>query len=90
MRDFRSIISIIGFLLCIEAISMLIPMIVDALYHNEDWKVFSFSSFITFFIGIVLYFSFKQKNNKIKVREAFLLTIFSWIIIAFFASVTLT
>ena len=87
MRDFRSIISIIGFLLCIEAISMLVPMIVDALYHNEDWKVFSFSSFITFFIGIVLYFSFKQKNNKIKIREAFLLTIFSWIIIAFFGSI---
>ena len=88
MRDFRSIFYLIGILLCIEALAMLIPMITDFIYGNSDWQIFLLSSLISFFIGLVMYFSFKQRDNKIKikVREAFFLTIISWIIIAFFAS----
>ena len=86
MRDFRSVFNIIGLLLCIEALAMLIPMIIDIFYNNSDWQIFFFTSFITFLIGLVLYFSFKHQKNKIKVREAFFLTIISWISIAIFAS----
>ena len=86
MRDFRSVLNIIGLLLCIEALAMLIPMMVDLLYQKPDWEKFFFSSIITFFIGLVLYFSFKKEKILIKVRQAFVLTIFSWIIIAVFAS----
>jgi len=86
MRDFRSVFNIIGMLLCIEALAMLIPMVVDLLYNNSDWQIFFFTSLTTFFIGLVLYFSFKHKKNIIKVREAFFLTIISWVLIAVFAS----
>jgi len=86
MRDFRSVLNIIGLLLCIEALAMLIPMLVDLLYQKPDWEKFFFSSIITFFIGLVLFFSFKKEKNLIKVRQAFVLTILSWIIIAVFAS----
>ena len=86
MRDFRSVLNIIGLLLCIEAFAMLIPMLIDLLYQNRNWEKFLFSSVITFFIGLVLYFSFKKEKILIKVRQAFVLTILSWIIIAVFAS----
>ncbi|MDC0057179.1 TrkH family potassium uptake protein, partial [Alphaproteobacteria bacterium] len=86
MRDFRSVLNVIGLLLCIEAIALLIPMLIDLLYQNPDWEKFLFSSIITFFIGLVLYFSFKKEKIVIKIRQAFLLTILSWIIIAVFAS----
>ena len=86
MRDFRSVINIIGILLCIESLAMLIPMIVDLMYSNPDWEKFFLSSLITFFIGIVLYFSFRKEKVKINIREAFVLTILSWIVIALFAS----
>ena len=90
MRDFRSILYIIGLLLCLEAIAMLLPMIVDIFYQNPDWQIFFFSSLITFIIGLVLYFSFKQKKkDKIKIREAFVLTVLSWIVIALFSSLPL-
>ena len=61
-------------------------MIVDIYYNNSDWKIFFFTSFTTFLIGLVIYFSFRHQKNKIKVREAFFLTIISWILIAIFAS----
>jgi Trk-type K+ transport systems, membrane components len=86
MRDFRSVFYIIGILLCIESIALLLPMMVDLYYSNSDWQIFLFSSIVTFIIGLVLYFSFYKKIKKIKIREAFFLTLISWIIIAIFAS----
>ena len=86
MRDFRSILNIIGILLCIESIAMLIPMFYDLYFKNDDWVQFLYSSLITFFIGIILYFSFRKKNIKLGIRQAFLLTISSWIIISIFGS----
>ena len=86
MRDFRPVFYIIGILLCIESITMLIPMIVDLIFQNNDWLIFMFSSILTFFIGIILYFSFKNKKNKINLNQAFVLTVLSWIVIALFSS----
>ncbi len=86
MRDFRSIVNIIGLLLCIEATALLIPMFFDVYYKNQDWLQFLYSSLITFFIGIILYFSFRKKNIKLGIRQAFLLTISSWFVIALFGA----
>ena len=60
MRDFRSILYILGLLLCIEAVAMIIPLFVDLIYSNDDWQQFFYSSIVTFFIGLVLFFSFKE------------------------------
>ena len=73
--------------MCIEALAMLIPMSFDLYYNNDDWIQFFYSSLITFLIGIILYFSFRKKNIKLGIREAFLLTISSWIVIAFFGAI---
>ena len=86
MRDFRSVFYIVGLLLCIESLTMLVPMIIDLLYNNDDWLIFFFSSLTTFLIGSTFYFSFKQQKKLIRVREAFFLTIISWILISVFAS----
>ena len=87
MRDFRSILYILGLLLCIEAVAMIIPLFVDLIYSNDDWQQFFYSSIVTFFIGLVLFFSFKREKIKIDVRQAFVLTLFSWLLIAFFGSI---
>ncbi|PPR50691.1 MAG: Trk system potassium uptake protein TrkI [Alphaproteobacteria bacterium MarineAlpha5_Bin5] len=87
MRDFRSILNILGLLLCIESIAMIIPMLFDLLNNNNDWKQFFYSSIFTFFIGLVLFISFKKKQLKIDLRQAFVLTITSWILIAIFGAI---
>tara|TARA_B100001123_G_scaffold447099_1_gene603611 strand:- start:1269 stop:2717 length:1449 start_codon:yes stop_codon:yes gene_type:complete len=86
MKDFRSVFYIIGILLCIESLTMLMPMAIDLLYQNSDWQIFLFSSLLTFFIGLVLFLSFKNQKNKINLSQAFILTVLSWIVIAIFAS----
>ena len=84
MKDFRSVFYIIGILLCIESLTMLMPMVIDLLYQNSDWQIFLFSSLLTFFIGLVLFLSFKNQKNKINLSQAFILTVLSWIVIAKF------
>ncbi len=86
MRDFRPIFNILGLLLCIESVALLIPMFFDLINHNQDWKQFFFISCLTFLIGLVLYVGFKKENIKINLRQAFLLTILSWFLIALFGS----
>ncbi len=87
MRDFRSILHIIGLLLCIESVAMLLPMLTDLYYQNNEWVQFLYSSIITFLIGIILYISFRRKKLKFGIRQAFVLTISSWLIIALFGSI---
>ena len=86
MRDFRPILNILGLLLCIESLAMLFPMCFDLINSNPDWKQFFYISCLTFFIGIVLYFGFKKEKMRIDLRQAFLLTILSWFLIALFGS----
>ena len=86
MRDFRPILNILGLLLCIESAALLIPMFFDLINNNQDWKQFFFISCLTFLIGFVLYVGFKKEKIKIDLRQAYLLTILSWLLIAFFGS----
>ena len=61
MRDFRSVMHIIGLLLCIESIAMTLPLLIDLFNSNSDWNIFFLSSLVTFFIGLMLYYSFKKE-----------------------------
>ena len=61
-------------------------MFFDLINNNQDWKQFFFISCLTFLIGFVLYVGFKKEKIKIDLRQAFLLTILSWLLIAFFGS----
>ena len=61
MRDFRSILNIIGFLLCIEASAMIIPMFFDLFYKNQDWVQFFYSFNNFFLLVLILNISFRKK-----------------------------
>ena len=87
MNDFRPVLYVVGVLLSITSFGMIIPMIVDFINHNQDWQVFLFSGVFTFFIGIVFIFSIKEEVKKISLRQAFLLTVLSWIAVSLFSSI---
>jgi len=86
VTDFRPIFFVIGVLLTTIAIAMLLPAIADGLKGNPDWKVFLASSGFTLFIGTCLIFVNRTGDSRLTVRQAFVLTTFSWIIISGFAA----
>ena len=65
---------------------MLLPMLADLYTGSEDWKVFFFCAIITAFFGGALVLSNSGKNFSISIRQAFLLTNMSWIIICAFGA----
>jgi len=85
--DFRPIFLIIGFLLIILSLGMLVPATIDLLAQNQNWLAFITSSLFTLFIGVATFISCRSGKINLNLRQAFLITTLSWIILPIFASI---
>ena len=88
--DYRPIFFIVGILLVMLGVAMLIPAIVDAAAHNPDWPVFLASAFLTLFVGGTFILMNRSRFGFLGVRQAFVLTTMSWIVIAAFGALPFT
>tara|TARA_A100001037_G_scaffold306641_1_gene353584 strand:- start:6419 stop:7864 length:1446 start_codon:yes stop_codon:yes gene_type:complete len=84
--DYRPIFFIVGILLVMLGIAMLIPAIADGIAANPDWRVFLASAFLTSFIGGIFILMNRSRFGFLGVRQAFILTTMSWIVIAAFGA----
>ena len=66
---------------------MLFPALIDGLYGSQNYRVFILSSLITSLTGFVLILSVWGKEQQLGLREAFLLTTLTWVLIAIFSSI---
>lgn len=86
LLDLRPVFFVIGLLLAVLAIAMLIPAAVDLGLQNPDWQVFAGSSAVTLFFGMSLFLSSRRSAFDLNIRQAFVLTVLSWLTIAAFAA----
>jgi len=85
--NFRPILHILGLLLTALAVAMLAPTAMDAAVDDVDWQVFAISALVTGFAGVSLVLAFRAREMpRLRLREAFLLTVLSWTAIAVFAA----
>lgn len=84
--DYRPLLYVIGVLLAILALSMTIPLLADLAVGNEDWKTFFLCQIFTAFFGGILILTNAGQGFQLNVRQAFLLTAFSWIALSLFAA----
>jgi len=87
--DFRPVLFVIGILLTTLAVAMCAPLLVDLFGGNPDWRVFAWAAALTSFVGVALLLSNRCSVRVLTVRQAFLLTTGSWIIVAAFAALPL-
>lgn len=82
--NYKNIINIIGKVLQIEAMLLLLPLLVGAIY-KESWDTTLFAFFITalgsFVVGVLLNIP-KPKSKKILPRSSFIIVALSWIVVA--------
>ncbi|PPR34923.1 MAG: Trk system potassium uptake protein TrkI [Alphaproteobacteria bacterium MarineAlpha6_Bin4] len=83
---FQPVLYVIGYLISALSIILCIPAGVDAFYGDNQWQSFTFASLICLFFGIILILGNKSENFTINIKQAFLLTTFSWVFIAFFGA----
>ena len=86
MMDFRPIILVIGILLSTLGLAMMVPALLDLAYGHEDWLVFAQSSTLTLFIGGGLVLSTWGRTGSLSVKQAFILTVATWIALTAFAA----
>ena len=88
MISLRPIFLAVGFFLIALAGMMLIPMTIDLCVYSDHWHDFVISIAITAFFGILMVIGSKSSDSfTMTVRETFLLTAISWIIISIFATI---
>lgn len=87
MTHYRTIFFVLGILLTTLAVAMTLPVAVDLAVGNSDWEVFAASASITLFTGVTLILTCRSKSGQLAIRQAFLLTSLSWIVLPAFAAV---
>lgn len=87
MLDFRPITYALGVLITLLGAGMLIPAAMDILISNPDWITFVSSSFVTLFIGGAMVLSTQGTAKAFSLKQAFLMTTLSWILLPIFAAI---
>ena len=86
MLDLRPIFFILGILLTTLATAMCAPMIADAAAGHDEWKVFAGSAGATLFAGVTMILTNRLPAGRFNLRQAFLLTTASWLVLTAFAA----
>lgn len=89
MINLRPILQINGLLLAVLAATMLLPAGIGYFLKNPDWKIFMFSAFITAFVGSGLFITNRGYRGEMSLRQAFLFTTSSWLLLPVFAALPL-
>ena len=82
----QPVLMICGYFISVLGIAMLIPAAVDIYYTGVNWSIFLNSAVISVFIGLSLFFGNKGKINDINIRQAYLITVLSWISVTLLAA----
>lgn len=87
MIDLRSVLFLTGALLWGLTLTMLIPLLTELLvYQSQFWSGFLVSIFICGFFGVALTLANRPYGKIVLgMREAFLMTSLSWVILSIFA-----
>lgn len=81
-----AIAKIMGLFLLLFSLSMLPPILVNAIYHQSNSYEFYIAFIVTFFTGLILWLPFQHYHIELKVRDGFLVVVMFWIGLSLFGS----
>ncbi|MBF0247949.1 MAG: TrkH family potassium uptake protein [Alphaproteobacteria bacterium] len=90
MMDLRPVMFILGILMSMLALGMCLPALVDLVQGNPDWQVFAVSAGLTVFVGVSLVLTNSTERITLNVRQAFVMTTLSWLVLTLFAALPFT
>lgn len=86
MNDIRPIALVIGILLTTLGGAMVIPALLDLVTGEPNWIHFTVSAILTLFVGVGLVLAAWGYATVLTVKQAFLLTVGTWIALTGFAA----
>ena len=82
----RPVLHILAWLLLVLGLAMLFPVAVDLYADNRDWQVFAAGSCVTLTTGGLVLLATRGRFTNLTVRQAFVLTTASWVVVPAFAA----
>lgn len=83
----QPVLTVSGYILGILGLLMLIPAGFDIWQSGAQWSPFLTAAGITVFFGLSLYLSNNTKIERIDIKQAYLITAFSWLMVGIFAAI---
>lgn len=83
--QFRTILRILGILLMMFSMTMLTPLIINAIYQERFWVPFILAAGCTFITGLILWSICRHSHYALKNRDGFLLVALFWSVLCLFA-----
>ncbi|NKB58258.1 MAG: potassium transporter TrkH [Alphaproteobacteria bacterium] len=71
------------------AVAMFLPAAADLAVGNEEWQVFATGAALTLFIGVMLVLTTRSNIRNLSLRQAFILTTLSWLLMPAVAALPL-
>ncbi|RME97633.1 MAG: potassium transporter TrkH, partial [Alphaproteobacteria bacterium] len=86
MIDLRPVLLVVGVLLATLGCAMMIPALYDLAVANDDWQIFTAAAMLSLFVGIGLAFANRGRARQFTIKQAFLFTNLSWLVLTAFGA----
>lgn len=68
------------------SVSMLTPLLINLIFHEQFWQPFLIAFLCTFLTGLLLWLTCRKQHHELKIRDGFLIVVLFWFVLCFFAS----
>lgn len=86
MLDIRPVLQIIGVVLCLLALSMAAPALIDLIDGDSEWQVFAASAGFTLFAGLAMKLGADSPFDELSIRQFYLTGALGWVLPCLFAA----
>ena len=87
MFNFKPIALVGGTVICAVGFLLFIPLITEIIYRSESWQSYAVPILLYLIVGGSLVITNRNVELKISTKEAFIITVLSWILLAFLSAI---
>jgi len=87
MLNLKPIALVGGTVVCAVGFLLFIPLITEIFYQSESWQSYAVPILIYLIVGGSMVITNRNVKLKISIKEAFIITVLSWILLAFLSAV---
>ncbi len=87
MFNFKPIALVSGTVICAVGFFLFIPLITEIIYDTESWQSYAVPILLYLIVGGSLVITNKNVDLKISPKEAFIITVLSWVLMTFLCAV---
>ena len=87
MFNFKPIALVSGTVICAVGFFLFIPLITELIYKTESWQSYVVPILLYLIVGGSLVISNKNVDLNISLKEAFVITVISWILLTFLCAI---